>query len=302
MRVASTAAKTPTKIEISAPLMTLATMSRPRRSAPNGSVSARGGSVIWILAARSAHSLYFGASGSMSERSTGFASLAMTLAIGSVPVAWARGPTKDGGASGTPTSFCQSPASNPTAAARIMTRNPATTASEAMPTLSLVSRRQAVTQTPAERSEDAAWYASTTVVIAASLQHDPRIDHLVQDVGAQVDHHRQRRQVDGHRLDHRIVTAVHRQQRFATEPRNREERLDQERTEEDAGQLHRDVGQDRDHRIAQHVHEQRPVLGNALGTRRAHIVLVDLVEEEAAVQPRVRRQRDEGGQQHRQHC
>jgi len=71
MKVASSAAKTPTKIEICAPLTALASTSRPQRSPPKGSVSARPGEMVWISAARFFHSLYFGASGSISLMSTG---------------------------------------------------------------------------------------------------------------------------------------------------------------------------------------------------------------------------------------
>jgi hypothetical protein len=68
-----------------------------------------------------------------------------------VPVTLARGPRKVGGASGTATSFCQSLASSPSDDSRIITMKTATIASDTMPTRSLFSRFQAVTQTPRER-------------------------------------------------------------------------------------------------------------------------------------------------------
>jgi hypothetical protein len=151
IRVAATAANTPTKIEISAPLIALASTSRPSRSPPNGSVSAFGTSVIWIFAARSAHSLYFGASGSMSDRSTGLAARA-ARASGSASASFGAGPMKVGGAFGTPTSLCQSPAMTPTADARISSRNATTIASDTMPTRSRRRRRQAARHTPSERA------------------------------------------------------------------------------------------------------------------------------------------------------
>ena len=66
------------------------------------------------------------------------------------------------------------------------------------------------------------------------------------------------------------------------------------------GQREADVGQDRDQRVAQHVAEQHRRLGQALGARGAHVVVAQLVEEEAAVQARLRRQPHHHRQQHRQ--
>jgi hypothetical protein len=54
--VASSAADSPTRMEISAPLMAFASTSRPSRSAPKGRVSARGTSAVLNCRARSAHS------------------------------------------------------------------------------------------------------------------------------------------------------------------------------------------------------------------------------------------------------
>ena len=44
-------------------------------------------------------------------------------------------------------------------------------------------------------------------------------------------------------------------------------------------QLQRNVGQHRNHCVAQHVGEQHAVFANAFGARSANVVLVDLVEE-----------------------
>ena len=55
--VASTDASTPTNTDTSVPLIALDNTSRPSRSPPNGSVSWRVASVVFIFAARSAHSL-----------------------------------------------------------------------------------------------------------------------------------------------------------------------------------------------------------------------------------------------------
>jgi hypothetical protein len=50
--------------------MALASTSRPKRSAPIGSVSALTTSSVLNLAARSSHSLYLGANGSIADKST----------------------------------------------------------------------------------------------------------------------------------------------------------------------------------------------------------------------------------------
>ena len=58
MAVASSAAETPTRIDTCAPLTALESTSRPSRSPPKGSVSARvDASVVWYFFAASAHSL-----------------------------------------------------------------------------------------------------------------------------------------------------------------------------------------------------------------------------------------------------
>ena len=162
MKVASTAAKTPTKIEICAPLMALASTSRPQRSPPNGSVSARGGELTCISAARFFHSSYFGASGSMSLMSTG----GPLGAARSIDCASRLGasPRKVGLAYGTPFSSCQPPATMPAVDSRISTMNAATTPRQRMPIRSAFSRVHAAAQTPCERS---AGTAATCCAIAA---------------------------------------------------------------------------------------------------------------------------------------
>src|SRR4030081_2153240 len=71
IRVAQSAAATPTAIDTCEPLMALASTSRPHRSPPHGSDAARSASPLLSSAVRRAHSAYFGASGSMALRSGG---------------------------------------------------------------------------------------------------------------------------------------------------------------------------------------------------------------------------------------
>src|SRR5688572_23080157 len=281
--VASTAASTPTKTEISVPLIALDNTSRPRRSPPKGSVSTRWISCVFICAARSAHSLYRGASGSMSLKSTlgPFGTSIVPRSSGG------RGPSTVGGAFGTPTSACQWRATTPVAERTISSRNAATISSDTMPTRSLRKRRHAVRHTPSECATCAGAIGSTAVMSPPwpcgpsprggasafgaagrrSFQNHPGIDQLVEKIGGQVDQHRQHRQIHRGRLDDRIVAAIDRQIDLAPEARDREEDLDQERADEDARQRVADVGEDRDHRVAQHVPEQHHVLSHALGAR-----------------------------------
>ena len=165
-----------------------------------------------------------------------------------------------------------------------------------MPTRSPRRRRQAACHTPSEAGAQRRGVAEH----GAHFSTTRGSTHLVEQVGEQVDEHRQHGDVDRHRLDHRVVAAVHRQQHLAAQAGNREEHLDQERADEDARQRQPDVRQDRDHRVAQHVAQQHHRLAQALGARGAHVVLADLVEEEAAVQARLRRHADHHRQQYRQ--
>ncbi len=153
MSVASTAANRPTKIEISEPLIALASTSRPHLSPPKASVSARCGSA---------------------DRDLGRALLPLLVAgrqrvdVGQVDrlrvldtasgeridagLASRFGPRNVGGASDTALLLCQSRATRPTDDSTIISTNTATTASETMPTRSLCRRRQAVAHTPRERA------------------------------------------------------------------------------------------------------------------------------------------------------
>src|ERR1700690_3567805 len=122
------------------------------------------------------------------------------------------GPMKVGGALGTPTSFCQPPATRPVAVSTIISTKTPTTPSETTPTLSCRRRRQAARQTPSERAAaGAAVVASggrTAPMAGPPFEDDPWIDELVEDVDGQVDEHRDHRQVDREGLDHRVVAAV----------------------------------------------------------------------------------------------
>jgi hypothetical protein len=145
--VATSAAITPTKTEISVPLMALASTSRPRRSPPKGSVSALTVSSVWnwlgalvpLLVARRQRvdvgQVDVGALGHL-DRAGGLGR---------------RGPMKVGGALGTPTSSCQWLATRPAGGQRDQQQESSTTTSDARPTRSALKRRQAACQTPSDR-------------------------------------------------------------------------------------------------------------------------------------------------------
>ena len=61
-----------------------------------------------------------------------------------------------------------------------------------------------------------------------------------------------------------------------------------------------DPGQDRDHRIAQHVAEHHLQVGQPLRPCRAHVVLADLLEEDRAVPACRRSDAGDDADQHRQ--
>ena len=183
------------------------------------------------------------------------------------------------------------------AAARSSARNDATTTSETMPTRSARRRRQAASRGP--RSDAARPSArggsaraggtsrGTSSAAAAHLSYHPRIDELVHHVGQQVDDHREHRDVHRHRLDHREVAAV----RPRGSPRGRGRGS---RRRPRSGTSRRSTpGSARPTLVRIGIIALRStcfnitrLLGHALGARGAHVVLVDLVEEEGAVEAR----------------
>src|SRR5256885_846815 len=126
-----------------------------------------------------------------------------------------------------------------------------------------------------------------------SFELHPRIDHPVQQIGDQVDDHRGDRDINGHRLDHRKVASLNGQDHLAADAGNREEALDQKSAREQPRQLDHHVGDDRNGGIAQHVHPHHASLAHALRPRGANVVLIDLVEKEAAVKARIGGERND---------
>src|SRR3989454_10070908 len=135
-----------------------------------------------------------------------------------------------------------------------------------------------------------------------SLELHARVDRLVQEIGGEVHHHGVHRDLDGHRLDHRKVAALYGEDHLAPDAGDREEALDEEGAGEQPRQLKQDMGDDRNRRVAQDVHPHHAVLAQALGAGGAHVVLVDLVEKEAAVQAYVRGKRNRDADDDRQHA
>ena len=291
MMVASNAATRPTKIDISAPLTAFCSTSRPHLSPPNGSVSARwrfghldlGGALFPFLVARR-----------------------QRIDVGEVHVRapWQRipwcqpwSPRGSPHQRGKPGSRRKRrlPSTSPwrsgpgIGAEHHQEEEATTTTSETMPTLSRLSRRHASVHRPGD-----AWCSGAATGLSGQYGTHPGAPYLNTTRGSttlyitsttQVDEHRDHGEIDRHRLDHGKVAAIHRRHDFAAQPGNREERLQQERADKNAGQRDADVGEDRDHGVAQHVLHHHRFFAQPLGARGAHVVLIDFIEEETAVQP-----------------
>ena len=147
-KVANRAATKPTAMDTWAPLMPLSTTSRPMRSAPNSKVSLLTVSVLVNLDARSFHSAYLGARGSIAVKST-FGPATMSINAVCEPSAFL--PTKCGGALGVATSRCQSEATQPNWATSTRQMNKPVITKATIPTRSFLSRFQACAHTPGER-------------------------------------------------------------------------------------------------------------------------------------------------------
>src|SRR5471032_1006770 len=94
---------------------------------------------------------------------------------------------------------------------------------QSMPTRSWRSRLNAARQGPAE-----SWRACEGIVsaialmlaVTISLELDAGVNPLVHDVDKQVQQHGEYRQINGDRLDHREIAALHRGDHFAAEAGN----------------------------------------------------------------------------------
>ena len=118
----------------------------------------------------------------------------------------------------------------------------------------------------------------------AAFEVDARVDHHVCQVADQLQHQAdQREHVE--RAEHDRVVAVDRGlESEQAQPVEREDDLDQQRAgEQDADERRRKSGDDQQHRVAEHMAVQHAALGQPLGARGQHVLLVDLVDEEFLV-------------------
>src|SRR2546427_1588602 len=111
------------------------------------------------------------------------------------------------------------------------------------------------------------------------LEVDPRIDPGIGEVRDEVHDQPDKGEDVERREHHRIVAVEHALEAEQAEPVEREDRLDQqragkERMDEGAGK----PGDDDQHGVAENVAVERLTVVAALGARREHVLLTDLVE------------------------
>src|SRR5580765_2271279 len=135
----------------------------------------------------------------------------------------------------------------------------------------------------------------TTSVIA-----DARIEDRVEEVHGEVDDHEGRRDEQYPALHQRIVARLDGAHHHGPEPGPGEDRLRQDGAAQEEAHLHPQHRDDRVDRVLEHVAADDGALGQALGARRADIVLADDLEHARAREPRERgggrRAERDGGQ------
>src|SRR2546427_4505053 len=118
---------------------------------------------------------------------------------------------------------------------------------------------------------------------------DTGIDIRVEEVDEQVRQGEQRREGQHDALHHRVVASEDRVDQEQPKPRPAEHRFGEDRPAEQGAELEPDGGDDRDERVAEGVTPEDRPLGEALGPRRAYVVLPEHLEY-----ARPRHARDEG--------
>src|SRR5882724_2845936 len=134
----------------------------------------------------------------------------------------------------------------------------------------------------------------TTSVIA-----DARIEDGVEEIDGEVDHHEGGGDEEHPALHQRIVARLYGAHHHGAEPRPREDRLGENGPAQEEADLHAEHGDDGVDGVLEHVAGDHRALGEALGARRAHVVLADNLEHARAGETRQRRggggaQRDRG--------
>ena len=126
-----------------------------------------------------------------------------------------------------------------------------------------------------------------------SGESDTRIEERVEEIGREIHELVKERTEDDDGADHRHIRRMDRVDRDGPEAGNAEEAFEQQRTREQPRDGERDVGDDRNQRVRQHVPRQNRRGRQPLRTRRQHVRLVDLVEDRGAEEPDVRSERRE---------
>src|SRR5262249_6430324 len=117
------------------------------------------------------------------------------------------------------------------------------------------------------------------------LKPYPRIHHRVADVGQDGADDIQYRAEKHHGADDGEVLTVDRVDQVAPQAGDTEERFEQEVAQHQGRNEEDRRGQDRDRGVLQHVAEKYRALADTLGPRRAHVVLVHLLQHHGAVEP-----------------
>src|SRR5579864_4692871 len=126
-----------------------------------------------------------------------------------------------------------------------------------------------------------------------SVIPDARVEVPVQDVGDEVkddDDDRGHHEIRHHRVEIRVLQAV---DEVVAEAVEAEDRLRDDRTAEQAAEVERRHGHDRDERVPDDVAGDHPPLRQALRPRGPHVVAVDHVQHRGAHVPAVQREADD---------
>src|SRR4030095_8734241 len=135
----------------------------------------------------------------------------------------------------------------------------------------------------------------TTSVIA-----DARIEDGVEEIHGEIDQHEGGGDEKHPALYQRIVAGLDSPHHHGAEPRPREDRLGEDGAAQEEADLHAEHGDDGVDGVLEHVAGNHRTLGQALGARRAHVVLADDLEHARAGEARKGRRggraEGEGGQ------
>src|SRR6266850_1866316 len=178
-----------------------------------------------------------------------------------------------------PTKPASSPQTEPAAAASTVAAPRVTTRARPNTALPLLRNMRVASATP-ERPAGAT--ATAPRLVATLLIADARVEDRVEQVHDQVHHHEGSGDQQHAPLHQRIVAGLDRAHHHGAEPGPGEHGLGEDGPAEQIAHLHPDHGEDRVERVLEHVPRDDHPLGQALGARRAHVVLPDDLEHARA--------------------